>query len=194
MLVSACRRSLLVSACPLLSVSRSASIEAACQSQRVVRTAFRAVSWFAHLLRNVCLSVFASQCVSICLHATRVDLSYFASQRASVCLPANGVNDARRGRNRHFSLLKLTLGGSQIDLRSLQNRPQIAQGSSRKAQEIPRASQERPKSAQERPKSAPRAPKNAQRTLKSTPRAGQERPGESQDASQGAPGSPRGAF
>ena len=78
---------MLVSACPLLSVSRSASIEAACQSQRVVRTAFRAVSCVAHLLRNVCLSVFASQCVSVCLLATRVDLSYFASQRASVCLP-----------------------------------------------------------------------------------------------------------
>ena len=101
MLVSACRRSLLVSACPLLSVSRSASIEAACQSQRVVRTAFRAVSCVAHLLRNVCLSVFASQRVSVCLLATRVDLSYFASQRASVCLPASGVNYARRERNRY---------------------------------------------------------------------------------------------
>ena len=47
---------MLVSARPLLCVSLSASIEAACQSQHVVRTAFQAVSFVAHLLRNVCLS------------------------------------------------------------------------------------------------------------------------------------------
>ena len=94
---------LLESACQLLSVSLSASIEAACQSQRVVRTTFRAVSCVAHLLRNVCLSVFASQRVSVCLSARdsgRLVVFCFAT---FVCMSTCEWSQLRsRDRNRHF--------------------------------------------------------------------------------------------
>ena len=183
---------MLVSACPLLSVSLSVSIGAACGircpdrlQERPDNLAVRSSSFcFATcvclsacdsgrlvelLLRNVCLSV----CMR--LGSTR---RAFASQRVSVRLPATRVDSSSFCFATCVCLsacdtVRALWLRPKIDTQRLQNRPsegpkssQDRPGTSRSGPErpksVPRASQERPRGSQERHKSAQEGPRRLQ--------------------------------
>ena len=171
----------------------------------VVRTAFRAMSRVG-LCFATCVSLSATRmdsssfcfatCLCICLRLGSIRRSV-ASQRAYVCLAATRIDSARRARNRNFRVQdrpperpKSTLGGSKIDLRSVQNRPWEGLKSTSErhggSMVLPEASKSPPRTPQERHKSAQERPTAPQELPKSPPRATQWRPRVPQEVSQGA--------